>query len=911
MKLLKGLTIFIIVKYLILVLEKSFKLSYLSSNSNTSANKLDKHTVTNNMEKYSLINDYSNDLFCFILYANAGKLELKANNKYKTESHTKNRFNTKAVSKHKKFLIRNEYRKSSLNHSFKNKIKEEVKLETTEHNLKSHNKNKNQDESDSECELSSLNFSYQNTVTFPEFLFGSRRLKTKLKAPELKLLYKFIDSRNLGFFSSKRWNQFYAFFLSEFISCDTNQDCLIDKDELLACINNNEDLGIIKDTLQNDQTLEQVSQNIVHSLDYDFIGGMNIHGFLTFKRSVIGFRESEVNGLLDQESFRKAFKTAFSSLTIDNFDIDLVFHTGYYLAAKNITDYFFDFPQFFEISRVTNNFMNYGVSIADGYLTYQDTVREADFPGKMNSDLFKRYYYLFETEDIAVSNIDFATSVDPKILRFQDYASLEYWANIFTNYTETNSLSLQRMNLTGFTTMVKEGLRVEYQNYIAYSNFQDETSLMTDNYMINTTDYEFLMNIGSFLETSNKVEYREKSKKFNLRNKKIHEVKISGGSKADNNQLTNKLSMIIGSNQAKSSLFESDLNRDYENNLKMKFDNENFIELKGKSNMENTNTNSNTNSNSISNTNRSNKSINYNKEGSVFNVVKKIQSIKSTKQASNPVENLYRFKKARSGEDTIKKGKGKSRQEEFAANSPDISKLIESGAQNYFKLLDLNDDGHVYFESFISLVKYLQVYKSINTFNADPRGILKTDIVNQRNDILAHPPLTIYEKNKLRSLDSFNCNFMDFLFFLDYMFAPLVFRPYSSDLNKDFVNEAFLVLGLKKLNLNQGDTSFPPFPHVNKKGNNYDFETAVSNGLIRKCMFNTALYQFKSQDYENQLSPEDASNGVNAFNPNNPLAIMSQLNQINTPPNPPPDDQNSADANNSVAGDDSKKKKKK
>ena len=48
-----------------------------------------------------------------------------------------------------------------------------------------------------------------------------------------------------------------------------------------------------------------------------------------------------------------------------------------------------------------------------------------------------------------------------------------------------------RMNSTGFGMMVKESLREEFQNYVAYSNFQDEASLKIDNYFINNTDKSF------------------------------------------------------------------------------------------------------------------------------------------------------------------------------------------------------------------------------------------------------------------------------------------------------------------------------------------------------------------------------------------------------------------------------------
>lgn len=800
---------------------------------------------------------------------NSNYLQMKSNSKEKTNNllmtTTTNAAQIKAHSK--KFLIKNTHtnkmasqlksKKSSLNHLFK--VNSKLNTHVSENNS-------NSKTSELKCELNLLNFSYQNTITFPEFLFGTRRLHLELKPSELKLIYKFIDSRNQGYFSSKRWNQFYAFFLNEFLSCDTNKNCLLEDTELVQCINNNEDLHIVKDTLPENYDIELLSKNIVQSLDYNFVNGINFHGFLSFKRAVIGFRESEISGILDQETFRKGFKTAFSSMLVDNFDIDLVYHTGYFLLAKNITDFFYDFPQFFEICRLTNNFMNYGVSIAEGYLTEQDTVRDNDFPSKITSDFFKRYYSLFETESIAVTNYDFATSVDPTVIRFQDYVALEYWANIFTNYTETSFLTLQRMNKTGFGMFIKEGLKREYQSYIAYSNFMDETSLKTDNYLINTTDYEFLMNIGSFIEKDSEVTVKEIIKESINQEVMgiIGKKENKGNNGSDGIKIDTGFKKITSTNEENS----NNANNEIEAFEFLKKLGQPESELKKQSTKTN-DSSSNININSgakgkiphdLSNIiNKDNK--NSNPGNSVFNKLKTIQETKLDSQqhqklsfkANSNIQNEHNTINKLQNHHLKHRTEEKSKQGE-----KDLSSILEKSIDNFYKLLDLHDDEYIYFEAFISLTKYLQVYKQMNAFNADPRGILKTDCVNSRNDIIAHPPLTIYEKNKISTLDSFNCNFMDFLFFMDYMFAPVVFKPYVSNLYKDFVEEAYLVLGLKKLNLNIGDSNFPPFPHVNRKGNNYDYETAVYNGLMKKCTFNTALYQYKVESYNNQLDFNDA-----------------------------------------------------
>ena len=633
------------------------------------------------------------------------------------------------------------------------------------------------------CELNLLNFSYQNTVAYPEFLFGTRRLNLKMNNSEIKLIFKFIDSKNKGYFSSKRWNQFNAFFLNQFIKCDTNKDCLLSEEELLVCLKENEDISV---AIRDNPDPKILIKNIINSVDFFRVKGMNLHSFLIFKRSIIGFREAEIINLLDQDSFKKAFRISFSSYQLDNFDLDMIFLSGRMLLSKNMTDYFYDFPQYFELSRITNCYLNYGVSISDGILTSQDTITDNDNPSKMTSELFKRYYSLFESEEIQIATT-FPDFIDPKIIRYQDYITLEYWANIFTNYTDS-SFNVVRLNQTAFEEMVKN-LCDEYKNYIAYSNFQDESSLKVNTYFINNTDYEFMMGLdSSFLEKEIHLDTGFKRRKEN-------EKKF-----AKNGSIFDKL------NRKNSKSFS-------------------FKEEKGY--------------------NPNNDGVNQ--MTSMFN--QKYPFLNPANQSTqNPIQT-------------------------------DISDLLSKGAKNYFNLLNIyDDDKFVYFESLISFVKYLQVYKVLNTNSTDPRGILKTDIVNYRNDILSHPPLSIYEKNKLQTLDSMNCNFIDFLYFVDYMIGSVVFRAYRTDNKKNFVNEYNLLLGLKKMNLNNGDNNFPPFPLVNKKGNSYDYDSAIRAGLDKKCIFNTALYQYKPWDFLSQITaPSQAESGLNRYNFNK---LVSQFNNF-------------------------------
>lgn len=665
-------------------------------------------------------------------------------------------------------------------------------------NYSKEDKDKSKDPSNMECQISLFNFSYQTNISFPDFLLQSKQIKHKLNNSELKLIFKFVDSRSQGYFSSKRWDHFNAFFLSEFISCDTNQNCLLDDKELEECIKSNDDLGLLNELYKEE--LPQISKNVVMSLDYHNLKEINFYSFMIFKKAVIGFRESHIQGLLDQETFRKAFKLVFNQL--ESVDIDLAFHTGRFLLSKNQTDYFYNFNQFFEISRITNNFLNYDVSISEGYLTSSDMLQGInDVPSKMSIDLFKRYYSLFDEN----KEIDINSIIDPKALRYQDYCSLEYWANIFSNYTlSTQSYKLDEKS---FSSLISDALNDDFKSYIVNSNFQDEKSLNQDHYIMDASDYEFMINDqSSFIETK---------QSFDLNSDIDSLIKIDKGFKNEN-----------------------------ENQL-------NFLET--------------------------------NKYPNSSDHKKRLENNKKSEINKTNINNRYKRKKDNKDDSSQKTDSGENLSTDKADSSSIDPEKLKTNSANYFKILNFYDQKYIYFESFITFAKYLQLYRVMNQGNSDPRGIVKSDIVNRKNDIIAHPPMSITEKHRLSILDTTNCNFMDLLFFVDYMITPLVFKPYITDRHKNFVNEIHLILGLKKMNLYATDDI-----NIKNMGNygltmggkSYDYEIAVNNSLLRKCSYNTALYQYKKNEFIMNEIDLPSKSDMDKLKP----PLDSQAKNLNTPP---------------------------
>ena len=83
------------------------------------------------------------------------------------------------------------------------------------------------------------------------------------------------------------------------------------------------------------------------------------------------------------------------------------------------------------------------------------------------------------------------------------------------------------------------------------------------------------------------------------------------------------------------------------------------------------------------------------------------------------------------------------------------------------------------------------------------------------------------EKTRLSTLDSLNCDYVDFLLFFDYLIAPKCFKPYLIDKDRNFVNELNMKLVLRKLNLY---AEFSSKNLVYTKGimlSNYEYENAL------------------------------------------------------------------------------------
>ena len=95
-------------------------------------------------------------------------------------------------------------------------------------------------DSDKSCFLQKISFSYKNFITFQDFFNAMKGKSTGFSSYDIKEIFRFIDIRNTGSFSSERWSNFVSLFLSTFNQCDTDKNCILDKNELSTCLNRNE-----------------------------------------------------------------------------------------------------------------------------------------------------------------------------------------------------------------------------------------------------------------------------------------------------------------------------------------------------------------------------------------------------------------------------------------------------------------------------------------------------------------------------------------------------------------------------------------------------------------------------------------------------------------------------------------------
>ena len=383
-------------------------------------------------------------------------------------------------------------------------------------------------------------------TSYTEFYTSIKDFNTQLSITDTKYIYKFLDTKSMGFFSANRWNNFCSLFLSAFTSCDTNSDCLLDQSELSSCLDR-PDTNIVKNINSAEFDSDGLVKEIIYSLDYLKIGGINLEKFIFLKRIIIGFRQYNVNGLLDKTAFTSAFRTTFTDQLIDDVDSEVAFRLGIYLMYDYISNFQIDFIQYFEICRMVNTYFSFGVTIGEGYLTKHQLMtnyEERNYPSKISSIMFEKYFNLF-SEDSGFNADMESTKFDPNSLKFEDFCSLEFWSNIFGNYTDTkmpNNLAV--LNQTGFVELIKNNkyFKKKYLVYVAYSNFEDLNSLTSASFTNNTiTDYDFLTDFNvNLLETN--------SKHLNFLKKKT--------------SVFDQISKTKSNTQAKTSLFTISLNED-------------------------------------------------------------------------------------------------------------------------------------------------------------------------------------------------------------------------------------------------------------------------------------------------------------------------------------------------------------
>ncbi len=368
----------------------------------------------------------------------------------------------------------------------------------------------------------------------------------RLTSYEIKAIFKFLDSENLGYFTSKRWNHFYNLFLNPFTECDVDSDCILNKDELSLCFDK-EDMKTVIENIPNGMTKDYLIDEIIFSLDNKNIHGLNFNSYLLLKRIVIGFRQFNVQGKIDSPSFYSAIKISFIDKLIDQTDSDLAFRVGVSLMYDQINYFQMDFIQFLEICRIINGFISHDVSIGEGFLTKENLLFnfEGDrFPSKINKLMFQDYYNMFEQDKkLNIRKMEFPHNA----MRFEDYAVIEFYANIFKNYTDPSTYG-NKLNSTGFVDLFSTNkyIRKKYLVYISYSNFENLSRLNNSNSApSNITDYDFLTNFQSeFLEMENNVNFSLENNLKESISKNLLMLKAKSKSKLDFMNQINQLKKI-------------------------------------------------------------------------------------------------------------------------------------------------------------------------------------------------------------------------------------------------------------------------------------------------------------------------------------------------------------------------------
>jgi hypothetical protein len=352
--------------------------------------------------------------------------------------------------------------------------------------------------------------------------------------------------------------------MGSFIKCDVDQDCLLNSEELTVCLEN-EDMKVVSTYLPDGFDLDYLVREIIFSLDNEKHGGLNLSSFLLLKRIIIGFRQFHVGGLVDKDTFYSSIKTTFADHLIDEMDSEMVYRLSISLMFEGIKSFQLNFANYFEACRLVYSFFAFGLTIGEGYLTKEQILRnyESDrYPSKLNTYMYENYFDLY-SDDFKLNLNTELTKIDPNTLRFEDHATLEFWANIYSNYTDI-SMNIAVLNMTGFKNLVETNkyIRKKYWIYIAYSNFEDYSKInATYITPTNITDYDFLTNFNTnFLELSIRslLNIKGKNKKNNLRVKDNSKIKLKNNKE--------NLSVFDRLNTRTSSLFNLQLKDDDQGN---------------------------------------------------------------------------------------------------------------------------------------------------------------------------------------------------------------------------------------------------------------------------------------------------------------------------------------------------------
>ena len=254
--------------------------------------------------------------------------------------------------------------------------------------------------------------------------------------------------------------------------------------------------------------LGDVIDNIIFSLDYNNVGGINLSQYLLLRKIIIGFRQNHIDGKLDKEMFKYSIKISFNDKMIDDIDLELAFKTSVFLMKEKIVNFQLNFLQYLEICRIVNSFYSFDVSISEGWITRQEIYNGYEysrFPSKIYKSMFDGYFQLFE-EDHKLNENKLEANYDQLSMQFETFAFIEFWGNIYGNY----SLNF-RMNQTGFIDISQnQYFPSQFKNYLNKTNFEDSSQINVTFFpeIKKLNDKDFLL---SFIQKSFKTSFNKNS----------------------------------------------------------------------------------------------------------------------------------------------------------------------------------------------------------------------------------------------------------------------------------------------------------------------------------------------------------------------------------------------------------------